>query len=89
MSERAATQEVAAERFVMVVIEQIRNVGAGGDGRYEICVTTHRIQGERSDKRTGREADERFIVSVSARSLTRGARPYPPDSGASRPSSYA
>ena len=31
MSERAATQEVAAERFVMVVIEQIRNIGAGGD----------------------------------------------------------
>ncbi len=31
MSERAATQEVTAERFVMVVIEQIRNIGAGGD----------------------------------------------------------
>ena len=31
MSERAATQEVAAERFVMVVIEQIRDIGAGCD----------------------------------------------------------
>ena len=31
MSERATTQEVAAERFVMVVIEQIRNIGAGCD----------------------------------------------------------
>ena len=30
MSERAATQEVAAERFVMVVIE-IRNIDAGCD----------------------------------------------------------
>ena len=29
MSERAAAEDVAAERFVMVVIEQIRNVGAG------------------------------------------------------------
>ena len=31
MSERAAAEDVAAERFVMVVIEQIRNVGAGCD----------------------------------------------------------
>jgi hypothetical protein len=31
VSERAATQEVAAERFVMVVIEQIRNIGPGCD----------------------------------------------------------
>ena len=31
MSERAATQEVAAEGFVMVVVEQIRNIGAGCD----------------------------------------------------------
>jgi hypothetical protein len=31
VSERAAAEEVAAERFVMVVIEQIRNVCAGCD----------------------------------------------------------
>ena len=31
MSERAARQEVATERFVVVVIEQIRNIGANGD----------------------------------------------------------
>jgi hypothetical protein len=31
VSERAATEEVAAERFVMRVIEQIGNIGAGCD----------------------------------------------------------
>ena len=31
MSERAAAEEVAAERFVMVVMERIRNVCAGCD----------------------------------------------------------
>ena len=31
MSQGAATEKVAAERFIVVIVEQIRKIGPGGD----------------------------------------------------------